>query len=82
MLAATFNVSPAAMNVRLQELGLVEPRGRWHRSGRSNTGIAGILVVSDGAVEKHIANIFAKLGLAPSETDNRRVLAVLRYLQA
>jgi DNA-binding NarL/FixJ family response regulator len=49
--------------------------------GRSNTGIAGILVISDGAVEKHIANIFAKLGLAPSETDNRRVLAVLRYLQ-
>src|SRR5262249_21710063 len=50
--------------------------------GRSNTGIAAILVISDGAVEKHIANIFAKLGLAPSETDNRRVLAVLRYLQA
>jgi DNA-binding NarL/FixJ family response regulator len=50
--------------------------------GRSNAGIAAILVISDGAVEKHIANIFAKLGLAPSETDNRRVLAVLRYLQA
>ena len=50
--------------------------------GRSNTGIAAMLVISDGAVEKHIANIFAKLGLAPSETDNRRVLAVLRYLQA
>jgi DNA-binding NarL/FixJ family response regulator len=50
--------------------------------GRSNTGIAAMLVISDGAVEKHIANIFARLGLAPSETDNRRVLAVLRYLQA
>jgi len=50
--------------------------------GRSNTGIAAMLVISGGAVEKHIANIFAKLGLAPSETDNRRVLAVLRYLQA
>jgi DNA-binding NarL/FixJ family response regulator len=50
--------------------------------GRSNTGIAALLVISGGAVEKHIANIFAKLGLAASESDNRRVLAVLRYLQA
>jgi DNA-binding NarL/FixJ family response regulator len=48
--------------------------------GLSNAGIAAALVVSDGAVEKHIANIFLKLGLPPSETDNRRVLAVLRYL--
>ena len=45
-------------------------------------GIVAMLVISDGAVEKHIANIFAKLGLAPSETDNRRVLAVLRHLQS
>ncbi len=49
--------------------------------GLSNAGIAAALVVSDGAVEKHIANIFLKLGLPPSETDNRRVLAVLRYLE-
>ena len=48
--------------------------------GLSNAGIAAALVVSDGAVEKHIANIFTKLDLPPSETDNRRVLAVLRYL--
>jgi DNA-binding NarL/FixJ family response regulator len=48
--------------------------------GRSNAGIAGGLVVSGGAVEKHVASIFAKLGLPPSEGDNRRVLAVLRYL--
>ena len=48
--------------------------------GRSNSGIAAALVVSGGAVEKHVASIFAKLGLPPSETDNRRVLAVLRYL--
>lgn len=48
--------------------------------GLSNSGIAGALIVSEGAVEKHIANIFLKLGLPPSETDNRRVLAVLRYL--
>ena len=50
--------------------------------GRSNTGIATALVVSDGAVEKHVASIFAKLGLPPSEGDNRRVLAVLQFLGA
>jgi DNA-binding NarL/FixJ family response regulator len=48
--------------------------------GRSNAGIAAGLVVTGGAVEKHVASIFAKLGLPPSEGDNRRVLAVLRYL--
>ena len=48
--------------------------------GRSNAGIAAALVVSGGAVEKHVASIFGKLGLPPSESDNRRVLAVLRYL--
>ncbi|MFL6129166.1 MAG: response regulator [Mycobacteriales bacterium] len=49
--------------------------------GRSNAGIAAALVISSGSVEKHVANIFGKLGLPPSEGDNRRVLAVLRYLQ-
>src|SRR6266478_971267 len=48
--------------------------------GRSNAGIAAELVVSGGAVEKHVASIFTKLGLPPGESDNRRVLAVLRYL--
>ncbi|OLB73477.1 MAG: DNA-binding response regulator [Actinobacteria bacterium 13_2_20CM_2_71_6] len=48
--------------------------------GRSNAGIATALVVSAGVVEKHVANIFGKLGLPQSESDNRRVLAVLRYL--
>ena len=48
--------------------------------GRSNGAIAGVLVVSERSVEKHVANIFAKLNLAPSDADNRRVLAVLRYL--
>lgn len=48
--------------------------------GRTNSAIAGRLVVSHGAVEKHVSNIFSKLGLAPSEGDHRRVLAVLTYL--
>jgi DNA-binding NarL/FixJ family response regulator len=48
--------------------------------GRSNAGIATALVVSGGVVEKHVASIFGKLGLPQSEGDNRRVLAVLRYL--
>ena len=50
--------------------------------GRSNTAIAGILVVSDRSVEKHVGNIFSKLGLPPSDADHRRVLAVLRYLES
>ncbi|HEY7625684.1 MAG TPA: MMPL family transporter [Ilumatobacteraceae bacterium] len=50
-------------------------------SSPSNVGIARQLVVSDGAVEKHISSIFAKLGLATSDTEHRRVLAVLQYLQ-
>ncbi|KUL36247.1 LuxR family transcriptional regulator [Streptomyces sp. NRRL F-4489] len=50
--------------------------------GRTNSAIARQLVVSDGAVEKHISNIFLKLGLAPSDGDHRRVLAVLAYLNS
>jgi DNA-binding NarL/FixJ family response regulator len=50
--------------------------------GRSNAGIAERLVVSQGGVEKHVANIFLKLGLSVSDGDNRRVLAVLRYLDS
>jgi DNA-binding NarL/FixJ family response regulator len=50
--------------------------------GRSNGAIAQILVVSERAVEKHVSNIFSKLGLPPSDADHRRVLAVLRYLQS
>jgi DNA-binding NarL/FixJ family response regulator len=48
--------------------------------GRSNTAIAQRLHVSDGAVAKHTTSIFAKLDLPPSDDDNRRVLAVLAYL--
>ncbi|HEY1918725.1 MAG TPA: response regulator transcription factor [Streptosporangiaceae bacterium] len=49
--------------------------------GRSNTAIASALVVSERSVEKHVANIFSKFGLPPSDADHRRVLAVLRYLK-
>jgi DNA-binding NarL/FixJ family response regulator len=48
--------------------------------GRSNVAIADRLVVSERAVEKHISSIFSKLGLPPSDSDHRRVLAVLAYL--
>jgi len=50
--------------------------------GRSNGAIATELVVSDGAVEKHVRNIFTKLDLPPDASDHRRVLAVLRYLES
>jgi DNA-binding NarL/FixJ family response regulator len=50
--------------------------------GRTNVGIASRLVVTEKAISKHINNIFLKLGLYPAEDDNRRVLAVLTYLNA
>jgi len=49
--------------------------------GRSNSAIAGQLFVTEGAVEKHISNIFGKLELASSNSDHRRVMAVLTYLR-
>jgi DNA-binding NarL/FixJ family response regulator len=67
-------------------LGPLTPRERevlaLMAEGRSNAAIAAALFVGDGAVEKHINSIFAKLGLAPADRDHRRVLAVLRYLGA
>jgi DNA-binding NarL/FixJ family response regulator len=50
--------------------------------GRSNSAIAQSLYVSEKAVSKHSTSIFIKLGLVPSDDDNRRVLAVLAYLNA
>jgi DNA-binding NarL/FixJ family response regulator len=65
-------------------LGDLTPRERevlaLMAEGLTNAAIADALVVGGGAIEKHINNIFAKLGLAPGERDHRRVLAVLRYL--
>ena len=74
--------------MRAQRTGLssLTPRERQVLSsmaeGRSNAGIATALVLSEGAVEKHIASIFGKLNLEALAEDNRRVLAVLRFLQS
>ncbi|MGA5704834.1 response regulator [Peterkaempfera bronchialis] len=71
---------------RAEVLGRLTPRERevlgLMAEGRTNTAIAKQLVVSDGAVEKHVSNIFLKLGLAQSPEDHRRVLAVLTYLNS
>ena len=50
--------------------------------GKSNLGIAEVLVVSEAAVEKHVTGILQKLGIGPTTTEHRRVLAVLTYLRA
>ena len=67
------------------ELGALTPRERevleLMAEGRSNAAIAESLVVTEGAVEKHVSNIFGKLGLTSSEGAHRRVLAVLAFLR-
>ncbi|EWS80617.1 response regulator transcription factor [Brachybacterium phenoliresistens] len=50
--------------------------------GRSNAAIAAELFLSAGSVEKHISSLFLKLGLSPVDGENRRVMAVLRYLES
>jgi DNA-binding NarL/FixJ family response regulator len=50
--------------------------------GRTNNVIAEALVVTPGAVEKHVSNVFAKLNLAQAGDDHRRVLAFLAFLRA
>ncbi|HWL43360.1 MAG TPA: response regulator transcription factor [Ilumatobacter sp.] len=70
---------------RGNELDRLTPRERQvlelMAEGLSNAGIAEQLVVSGGAVEKHISNVFMKLDLEPEDGAHRRVLAVLRYLR-
>nr|WP_241265861.1 response regulator transcription factor [Streptomyces boncukensis] len=74
-----------ARKVRDERMGSLTARERevleQVAQGRSNAGIAETLVISEKAVAKHISNIFPKLGLHSSDSDNRRVLAVLAYLE-
>jgi DNA-binding NarL/FixJ family response regulator len=71
---------------RTERLDTLTPRERevlaLMAEGRTNAAIADTLVVTGRAVEKHVANIFTKLDLPPSDTDHRRVMAVLRYMQS
>jgi DNA-binding NarL/FixJ family response regulator len=75
-----------ARHARDEPLGRLTPRERevlaLMAEGRANAGIATRLMVTEKAVSKHINNIFTKLGLYPAGDDNRRVLAVLTYLNA
>jgi DNA-binding NarL/FixJ family response regulator len=75
-----------ARHARDEPLGCLTPRERevlaLMAEGRTNAGIAARLVVTEKAVNKHVSNIFTKLNLYPAEDGNRRVLAVLTYLNA
>jgi len=75
-----------ARSSRQDPLGSLTPRERQvlalMAEGRSNQAIAAVLVISDGAVEKHVSNVFTKLDLPVAGPDNRRVLAVLRWLNS
>jgi DNA-binding NarL/FixJ family response regulator len=77
-------VSQLLLRGRRRPLDALTPREqevlKLMAEGRSNGAIAAALVVTDGAVEKHVSSIFTKLGLTPTDTDHRRVLAVLSYL--
>ena len=71
---------------RADTLSALTPREREVLSliaqGRSNAAIAAALFISPKVVEKHVANIFDKLGLVPSDSDNRRVIAAITYLES
>jgi DNA-binding NarL/FixJ family response regulator len=80
-------VSQLLARTRRQEpLSDLSPRERevlgLMAEGRTNAAIASELVITQRAVEKHVKSIFQKLRLPPAESDHRRVLAVLRYLEA
>ena len=71
---------------RTDPLDTLTPRERHVLSlvaeGRTNTAIAEQLQMTERAVDKHVSSVFVKLGLLPSDDDNRRVLAVLQFLRA
>jgi DNA-binding NarL/FixJ family response regulator len=71
---------------RADALAALSPREREVLSllaqGRSNIAIASAFTISPRVVGKHVASIFAKLGLAPSDNDNRRVLAAIKCLES
>ncbi len=71
---------------RRDPLDVLSPRERdvlaLMAEGASNVGIASRMFVSENTVQKHVSSILTKLGLPMSETENRRVLAVLRFLEA
>jgi DNA-binding NarL/FixJ family response regulator len=71
---------------RADALAVLTPRERevlaLLAQGRSNAAIADTFTISPRVVEKHVASIFAKLGLPPSHNDNRRVLAAIKYLES
>ena len=75
-----------ARHDRDERLGRLTPRERevlgLMAEGHSNAGVAARLVITEKAVSKHIGSIFTKLDLYPAEDANRRVLAVLTYLNA
>src|SRR5690606_10143644 len=75
-----------ASNAKNEPLAALTPRERevleQMAEGRSNAAISQRLYLSESAVAKHTASIFGKLGLAPSDDDNRRVMAVLAYLNS
>jgi DNA-binding NarL/FixJ family response regulator len=75
-----------ARSSRQDPLDRLTPRERevlaLMAEGRSNQAIAKVLVITDGAVEKHVGNVFTKLDLPPAGPDNRRVLAVLQWLNS
>jgi DNA-binding NarL/FixJ family response regulator len=72
--------------VRRRAIDELSPRERevleLMAEGRTNAAIARRLVVTDRAIEKHVASIFGKLGLPPSQEDHRRVLAVLAWINS
>ncbi|ALE83263.1 MULTISPECIES: response regulator transcription factor [unclassified Pseudonocardia] len=71
---------------RRDPLAVLSPRERevleLMAQGRTNTAIGRLMVITQGAVEKHISSIFTKLGLPPSSDDHRRVMAVLAWLES